>query len=97
MLLLWARGGTIELFGLVVHICYSVRSWTLNLGRPEHSLEESLGCQVIPAPFPELQGWERGAGKLPPARGKVQVAEGRVSQIGSAELSQSDTLLFSLS
>lgn len=69
----------------------------LSLGRPEHSLGESLGCQVKPGPFPELQGWEGGAGKLPPACGTVQVLEGGISQIGSAELRQSDVLLFLLS
>lgn len=95
-LLLRVQGGTVELFGLVVHICCSIRSRMLNLGRPEYSLGESLGHQIIPAPFPELQGWEGGAGKLPPACGTVQVAEGGVSQIGSVELGQSD-ILFSLS
>lgn len=62
-LLLRVQGGTVELFGLVVRICCSARSWTRNLGKPERSLGESLGCQVIPAPLPELQGWDGGVGK----------------------------------
>lgn len=46
---------------------------------------------LVYAYFPELQAWERVAGKLPPASGTVQVADGVVSQgDGSTEFSQSD-------
>lgn len=34
---------------------------------------------LVCAYFPELQGWERFAGKLPPASGTVQLADGVVS------------------
>lgn len=35
--------------------------------------------RLVCAYFPELQGWERFAGKLPPVSGTVQLADGVVS------------------
>lgn len=52
MLLLWVQGGTVELFGLVVHIGCSVRRWMLNLGRARAFPRRKPGMPGYPSALP---------------------------------------------